>query len=364
MFQSSTTGRSPKATSFIQQDTARTFLLVLALLAVAGGVASLLVGWWGLLLSAALLLLASTLEVNGELALRFQGGKRLDPYMAPELHELTAQLARAAGVAKPHLYRLPGSAANALATESADGRGAVGVTRGLLEQLSPPEVEAVLAHEISHLKNNDTRLSRTTGVLARATTTLVKAAAWVAFFLAVFSGQGWQTWLLLLAAAVVVPVSLRVVQTALSRTREFAADATAAKLTGRPLALASALTKLERQRTRFWNAVLPQPRIPDWLSTHPPTPERIERLRAMSADPSARRELQTLRLRMSAETNRPHQELTLPRDRHSRAPQVVRVRLSPRPPGWPRRGSLAASWSQRRSPAPSVLGGPWVRQHH
>ncbi len=266
----------------IQQEKLRTLALLAIMLTVSGAVAFVLLGWVGLVAGSAMLALASMVNVNGELLMRVQGARPVPAFAAPDLHRIIEQLAARAGIPKPRVYLMDIPIANAMATESSDARGIVAVTRGLLQTLHVGELEAVLAHEMSHLQHNDTRLARLSGSISRSTVTLIRISAWLAFFLAVINGTGVGWWLVTLSFALFIPAVLHLIESAMSRTREFAADANAVKLTANPLALASALQKLESQRGGIWGVLLPRPQISDWLSSHPATRERVARLLAMA----------------------------------------------------------------------------------
>ncbi len=263
------------------QDNLRSMALAAAMMGLSGIVSYVLLGIWGVVIAATLVAISSAVTASGELLLRVQRARRIAPYEAPELARMLHHLASRAGIAPPHLYLLPSALPNALATETSDGRGAMAMTRGLLSRLNHEELEGVMAHELSHLKNGDTRLTRWTSSATQSATTLLRVSVWMGLISTLFTGQGLGTWLLLLLLSWVVPVLFGLLQSALSRTREFAADTNAVELTGRPLALASALAKLEGASTPWLRLLFRAPRTPGWLDSHPATADRIARLRAL-----------------------------------------------------------------------------------
>jgi heat shock protein HtpX len=212
---------------------------------------------------------------------------------APQLRDALSELARRAGLARtPGLYYVPSRIVNAFAVGSA-GDAAVAVTDGLLRALGPREIVAVLAHEMSHIRSNDLRVMGLADIISRLTSLL----SLVGQFLLILNlplilwadvAIDWFA----IALLVFAPHVAMLAQLGLSRTREFDADLDAARLTGDPEGLASALAKIERlQGSLFERLMLPGMRLPDpsWLRTHPPAEERIARLLALASDTGARR---------------------------------------------------------------------------
>ncbi len=164
------------------------------------------------------------------------------------------------------------------------GDSAIVVTEGLLRLLDGRQLAGVLAHEISHIANRDLWIMGLADMLTRATGMFALAGQMLLFFNLPFALMGepvvpWIVPLVLIAA----PMAMTLMQLALSRAREFDADLGAARLTGDPLGLASALAALERRSFSFWRLLFPTSREPDhslWR-THPATRERIARLKAM-----------------------------------------------------------------------------------
>jgi heat shock protein HtpX len=230
-------------------------------------------------------------RVPPALIMRMYRARQIDPRGGGQLIQIIDVLAdRAELPAMPRIYVIPSMTLNAFATGTPQN-AAIGITEGLLRRLSLNEVAGVLAHEISHIRNNDLAVMSLADVMTRFTQML----AYLALFLAIFNlpafllGDAeisfWGLLLLYLA-----PTAGSLIQLALSRTREHDADLEGASLTGDPASLASALEKLERYQGRFWeDMMLPVPgrRIPQpsLLRSHPLTAERVARLRALENRP-------------------------------------------------------------------------------
>ncbi|MFQ5955163.1 MAG: zinc metalloprotease HtpX [Kiloniellales bacterium] len=234
----------------------------------------------------------------------------------PEGNALLRELAERADLpAVPRLYYVPSSLLNAFAVGNARS-AAVAVTDGMLRRLSQPELAGVLAHEVSHIANNDLWIMSVADAMSRVTGLL---SYFGLFLLAVnlpliMVGAVTAPWLLV-ALLILAPTLMSLLQLALSRAREFDADLEAARLTGDPSGLASALAKLERYQGRFWEEIVfPGRRIPDPspLRTHPPTDERIRRLIAL--EEAAR----------PKPTPRPAEPIVVP----------IRLNVVHRPPRW------------------------------
>lgn len=262
-------------------------LLLVGMLAILGLCAWTIWGGQGLLwavLAGAIAFLL-TPSVTPELVMRMYRAALLRPQDAPELDALLRQLAARAGLDRvPRLYYLPSRLLNAFAVGSRED-AAIAVTDGLLRNLSPRELAGVLAHEISHVRNNDLWLMSLADMMSRLTSLL----SWIGQFLLllnlplVLMGGLAVPWLFVLAL-IFAPTLMALLQLALSRAREYDADLDAAGLTRDPQGLASALAKLDRLQGRYWEEILlPGRRMPEpsVLRTHPPTAERIARLMAL-----------------------------------------------------------------------------------
>jgi heat shock protein HtpX len=259
-------------------------LLVLAMLAILGGCAGLVWGWAGLLWAVALALLSLLLtpSVVPEWVMRAYGAVPMGPAEFPDGHALLRRLAARAGLERaPRLYWLPTSLLNAFAV-GRPGWAAIGLSDGLLRALDARELAGVLAHELSHVRNDDLWIMGLADVVSRLTSLL----SWFGQMLLLLNlpflvgGAVPVPWLVVLLL-VLAPTLVGLLQLALSRAREFDADLDAAALTGDPQGLARALAKLERFQGRYWEEILYPGRripVPSLLRTHPPTEERIRRL--------------------------------------------------------------------------------------
>lgn len=217
--------------------------------------------------------------------------KEVLPEQDPRLHSIVAELAMSAKIPKPKIYKINTSMPNAFATGRNPQHAAVAVTEGILRILDDRELRGVLAHELSHVKNRDILISCIAATLAGAIMILVRMG-----FL--FSGgrnsrnnvNAWVALLLLILA----PIAAALIQMAISRSREYIADSDGAKISGDPLALASALRKLAYGNSRQENNVSPSTAhmfivnplkgkdIQGLFSTHPPIDERIKKLEEMA----------------------------------------------------------------------------------
>lgn len=255
---------------------------MLALLAVIGG---LFFDTPGVTLALVAGLALFTLgRVSPHWALKVHRARPLPVNQAPDLYRLVSLLARRANLrSTPHLYLVPSPGLNAFAVGDAE-ESAIGVTRGLLAQLDHRELAGVLAHEISHVRSHDLwvmGLARLIGSLTRGLSTLGQVLLLLSLPAILLGGAHvpWAALLLLLTA----PVLSSLLFLALSRTRELEADLGAARLTGDPMGLASALARLEAHQGGWWRMIFPMPRRTQasLIDSHPATAERIARLRSL-----------------------------------------------------------------------------------
>ena len=225
------------------------------------------------------------------IVLKMYRAQPLDRAQAPGLHDTVARLAQRAGLPMPALYVIPQDGPNAFATGRDPEHGVVAVTEGLLRLMNQEELEGVLAHELGHIKNRDILISTIVATLAGA----IMFVASMARFSAIFGGrdnQGGGPGIVgVIVMSMLAPLAAMVIQMAVSRSREYLADATAAQVTGRPQGLASALNKLG-EYTRRGAGVNANPstahmfivnplsgrQFAGLFSTHPPLEERIRRL--------------------------------------------------------------------------------------
>jgi heat shock protein HtpX len=213
---------------------------------------------------------------------------------APELVGLVRSLSQRARLPMPKVWIVPSPAPNAFATGRNPEHAAVAVTEGLLQIMNRDQLEGVLAHELGHVMNRDTLISAVAATLAGVIMMLANMARWVAFFGGSRDDEDRGGGALgLLFMAMLAPIAALLIQMAISRTREFLADATAARLTKKPLALASALERLQMAAERipldanpatshlFIVNPLSGRSLLRLFSTHPPVEERVKRLRAI-----------------------------------------------------------------------------------
>jgi heat shock protein HtpX len=255
-----------------------------------GFCAWLLWGTGGLVLTAIVIALLYVFapRVPPEVVMRMYRASKLDPRSGAQIIGIVTELSRRAGLpAVPDVYIIPSRTLNAFATGRPE-KTVVGITEALLRTLTPRELAGVLAHEISHVRNNDLSVLGLADVMTRFTQMLSYLALILAFFNLprILAGQG-DLSLTALILLYLAPTVGSLLQLGLSRTREYDADLEGAFLTGDPRALASALEKLERYQGRAWeDLVFPVPggrRIPQpsLLRSHPTTQERIARLLAL-----------------------------------------------------------------------------------
>ena len=227
-------------------------------------------------------------EVSGPLMLRLFGAEALPRHQLGEVHAILEALSRRAGLPRPPgLYYISSPTMTAFAVGKAD-KASIAVTTGLLRRLTLRELTGVLAHELSHIRHNDIWVMGLADMISRMTRVMSMAGMLLLLFnlpLLIAGGEG-VPWLLVILLIFAPTIGL-LLQLALSRSREWDADLGSAELTGDPLALASALGKMERYHGRFWEDIfLPGRRDPEpsVLRSHPETEERIRRLVELSRE--------------------------------------------------------------------------------
>jgi heat shock protein HtpX len=224
------------------------------------------------------------------------GAQPIEEAAAPRLYAIVHRLATRAGIPMPRVYMIPSETPNAFATGRNPEHAVVAVTEGIMRILDEEELEGVLAHELSHVKNRDVLISTIAATLAGAITYLAHMAQWAAMF----GGrgrddeEGGSNPIAMILLAVLAPIAALLIQMAVSRSREFQADATGAKVAGKSWGLMKALEKLQmaNQQMPMADATpatahlfivnpLSGATLMRLFSTHPPLEERIARLRAM-----------------------------------------------------------------------------------
>jgi len=276
--------------------TAALMAVLVALLALGGHA---LGGYQGMLMFGALGLLLNFVMYwfSDRIALMAHHAQEVGSTQAPALHAIVERLCRRAGLPMPRLYIIPSPSPNAFATGRNPQHAAVAVTEGLLEILDERQLAGVLAHELSHVRNRDVLIA----TVAAGVAGLISSVGYVLQWGAVLGGASRDDddrggGLAALAWIIVAPIVALLIQMAISRSREYAADATGAVLTGDPDALADALGTLERTKHAVpyqfagpasAHLFIVNPlhgglaSVMNLLSTHPPIEERIGRLRAM-----------------------------------------------------------------------------------
>ena len=232
---------------------------------------------------------------SDKMALKMSRARQVSSAEAPELHSMIENLAAKARLPKPGVYIMPGDTPNAFATGRNPEHAAVAVTEGLLRLLNRDELEGVLAHELAHIKNRDILISSIAAVMAGAISYLATMAQWAMIFGGGRSDdeEGGGNLIGSLAMMIIAPIAAMLIQMAISRSREYVADATGAKICGKPQGLASALKRLEEYNRQLPMQVNPATAqmyivnplsgqtISKLFSTHPPILERVKRLGAI-----------------------------------------------------------------------------------
>ncbi len=231
---------------------------------------------------------------SDKIVLAMYRAKPLEEAEAPVVHRIVRGLAQRAGLPMPRLYLIPTDTPNAFATGRSPERAVVAVTEGILRLMDEEELEGVLAHELSHVRNRDILISTVAATLAGAVMMLANMARWAAIFGSSRDDEeGGGNPFALIFMAILAPIAALLIQMAVSRAREFQADASGARLTRKPWGLAKALEKLHQA-----SQVVPMQANPatahlfivnplsgrsllSWFATHPPIEERVERLRQM-----------------------------------------------------------------------------------
>jgi heat shock protein HtpX len=231
---------------------------------------------------------------SDKIVLKMYGAQPIGEAEAPAVHRIVRNLATKAGIPMPKLYLIPSEAPNAFATGRSPQHAAVAVTEGILRIMNETELEGVLAHELSHVLNRDVLISTVAATVAGAISMLANMAQWGLMFGGSRDEEGRGTNpIALLLTVILAPIAAMLIQMAVSRSREYQADASGARLTRNPGALASALAKLG-QATRIipMNAnpatahlfivnPLSGRSLASLFATHPPLEDRIARLQAM-----------------------------------------------------------------------------------
>jgi heat shock protein HtpX len=228
---------------------------------------------------------------SDKIVLKMYKAKEVTAAEAPALYGIVRGLVDRANMPMPKVYIVDTPMPNAFATGRDPQHAAVAATTGIMKILDKDELEAVMAHELAHVRNRDTLISSVAATIAGVITFVATMAQWSL----IFGGRDDDAGSIVgvIAMAILAPIAAMIIQMAISRSREFGADASGAQLCGRPMALASALAKLEGAAGRAQADVNPSTahmfivnplkgkKLASLFSTHPATEERIARLSAM-----------------------------------------------------------------------------------
>lgn len=284
----------------------KTIVLMGSLTALVAGVGALVApGYLYLFGALALAMNLGAYFFSDRIVLRMHHAREVTPAEAPDLHAMVEELSAKAEIPKPRVYVMPEAQPNAFATGRNPKHGVVAVTEGLIQLVERRELRGVIAHELAHIKNRDILVSS----VAAAAAALITYVAQAISFGSLFGGggqaedeeSGSASGGILLA--LVAPLAATLIQLGISRSREYLADETAARLTGDPLALGSALLKLQRLGEAMADQHQPQPAsaslyivnplagrsLLKLFSTHPPIEDRVARLEEIAADLGVRR---------------------------------------------------------------------------
>jgi len=233
---------------------------------------------------------------SDKIVLAMYRAREVGPGEAPVLYNVVRRLAAKAGLPMPKVYIIPSPTPNAFATGRDPSHAAVAATEGILGILSEDELEGVLGHELTHVKNRDILIGSVAATIAGAITMIANWIRWAAIF-GGFGGRDRDRdggTIGLLAMSILAPIAALLIQLAISRSREYSADRGGAEISGKPLALASALEKLDMWARRRPMQVSPSTAhmfivnplrggaLAGLFSTHPPTEDRVARLREMA----------------------------------------------------------------------------------
>lgn len=233
---------------------------------------------------------------SDKIVLKMYGAKEVSAADAPELHGMVGRLADRAGLPMPRLYIIDEAQPNAFATGRNPQHGAVAVTAGIMRILSREELEGVIAHELAHIRNRDILVGTVAASIAGAISYLAQMAQWAMIFGGRRDDEEGSNPFAALVMMIVGPVAAMMVQMAISRSREYGADATGARITGNPRYLAGALKKLQMASQTIPMQATPATShmfivnplsgggLLKLFSTHPPMEERIARLEAMGLE--------------------------------------------------------------------------------
>ncbi len=275
----------------------KTFLFLALLSGIIIVLGGLLGGRAGVIIAFgfALIMNVSSYWFSDKIVLRMYKAQEVSYNDSPYLHKIVDELSANAGIPKPKICIIPDQSPNAFATGRDPEHGVVAVTEGIMQLLTPQELRGVIAHEIAHIAHRDILLQTIAGVLASAITSIASWLQWSAILGGNNDEEGGSNPIAALLLAFLAPVAASLIQMAISRTREYHADAGGASFCQDPLALASALNKISNYSKQipmnnanpatenmFIISPLAGSKMASLFSTHPPTEERIARLQNMA----------------------------------------------------------------------------------
>jgi len=230
---------------------------------------------------------------SDKIVLRMYRAQEVSPEEAPQIHQMVEELAHEAGIPKPKVYIIPDESPNAFATGRNPQHAAVAATQGIIRLLTPVELKGVLGHELGHVLNRDILISTIAATMAGAIMILASMARWGAILGMGRDDEEGGGIFGVLVMSIIAPIAAMLIQMAISRSREYLADETGARLVHNPESLARALEKLSLGTQRIPMDASPATAhmfivnpltgrsLMNLFSTHPPIEERVERLRAM-----------------------------------------------------------------------------------
>ena len=277
-------------------NTTKTFVFMAAMVALFMVIGQALGGRGGMMAALVMALAMNFFAYwfSDSLALRMNGAREIAYQDAPELYQLISSLAGRAGLPMPKVCVVDNDTPNAFATGRNPEHAAVAVTTGLIRLMSRDELAGVIAHELGHIKNRDILISSISATMAGAISYLATMAQWSILFTGRRDDGNGGNPIVAIVAMIVAPLAASLIQMAISRSREYQADATGAVICGSPRALAQALGQLENRNRQLPMAVNPasaqmyivnplaSSQLTNLFSTHPPIQERIRRLLAMN----------------------------------------------------------------------------------
>ncbi len=278
-------------------NTCKTMVLMVTLSLMLVGIGAILGGKSGMTIALVIAFGMNFISYwfSDKIVLKMYGAREVSEAQAPELYSMTRELSYAAGLPMPKVYLMEQDQPNAFATGRNPEHGAIAVTTGIMRILSKEELKGVLAHELAHIKHRDILVATVAATIAGAISYLAQMAQWTMFFGGRDNERDGGSPLAAIVMMIVGPIAALLIQMAISRSREYGADAGGAQIAGNPQYLASALRKLDA-----FSRKIPMDATPatahlfivsplsgggflKLFSTHPPMEERITRLEQMAA---------------------------------------------------------------------------------